>query len=135
MNKSYLTVVLTLTCLFGMGVSARAQETELIVKVPFEFVAGGQMLPAGKYIVSRVASDLHSGITIRSYKNIALMLPIMVDGISAEQPKLSFERVGENYFLSEIETSGGVYTFAVPRAMVMLAQKKDHSTVSSAGGN
>jgi hypothetical protein len=136
MNKSYLTVVLTLTSLLGLGLSARAQDTERVrVQVPFEFVAGGQILPAGKYTVSRVSSDPHSGITIRSYDNVALMLPIVVDGTPAEQPRLNFEHVGEKYFLSEAETPGGVYTFAIPSAMVMLAQKKDHSTVSSSSGN
>jgi hypothetical protein len=135
MNKSYLTVVLTLACLFGLGIKAHAQDAEVSVKVPFEFVAGGQILPAGKYIVSRVAADPHSGITIRSYDNVALMLPMVVDGTSAEQPKLSFEHVGGEYFLSKVETLDAVYTFGIPRPMTALAQKTNHSTVSSAGGN
>ena len=38
MMKSYLTVVLTLTCLLGSGISAHAQDTEGVrVKVPFQF--------------------------------------------------------------------------------------------------
>jgi hypothetical protein len=136
MNKSYLTVVLTLTSLLGLGIKARAQDTEGVrVQVPFEFVAGGQTLPAGKYIVRRVASDPHSGITIRSYDHVALMLPTVVDGTPAEQPRLNFEHVGDKYFLSEAETPGGVYTFVVPRAMVMLAQKTNHSTESTLNGN
>jgi hypothetical protein len=136
MNKSYLTVVLILTCLLGLGLSARAQDTEGVsVKVPFEFVAGGTTLPAGTYTVGRLSADGYSGIAIRSYGKVVLTLPMVVDGTSAEQPKLDFEHVGDKYFLSEAETPGGVYTFAVPRAVVMLAQKKDHSTVSSSGGN
>jgi hypothetical protein len=135
MNKSYLTVVLTLACLFGLGINAHAQDAEVSVKVPFEFVAGGQILPAGKYIVGRVAADPHSGITIRSYDNVALMLPMVVDGTPAEQPKLSFEHVGGEYFLSKVETPAGVYTFGLPRAMIALAQKKDQSTVSSSGSH
>jgi hypothetical protein len=35
MKKSYLTAVLTLTCLLGLGISARAQDTEGVrVNVP-----------------------------------------------------------------------------------------------------
>jgi hypothetical protein len=136
MNKPYLTVVLTLMCLLGLGTKSHAQNPELMVKVPFEFVAGGQILPAGKYTVGRIASDPHSGITIRSYdNNVALMLPMVVDGTPAEQPKLSFEHVGGEYFLSKVEAPGGVYTFAIPRAMATLAQKNDRSTVSFSGGN
>jgi hypothetical protein len=132
MKKSYLTAVLTLTCLLGVGVSAHAQDTEGVrVKVPFEFVAGGATLPAGTYTVGRLSLDAFSGIAIGSYGHGVLVLPIAVDGTPAGQPKLGFERVGGKYFLSEVDTPGGVYTFALPRAMVGLVQVKDQGTVSS----
>ncbi len=136
MNKSYLTAVLTLTCLLGLGVSAHAQDTEGVrVKVPFEFVAGGTTLPAGTYTVGRLLVDAYSGIEISGRGNGAFVLPIAVDGTSAGQPKLSFEEVGGKYFLSKADTPGGIYTFALPRAIVALAQVKDQSTVSSSGTN
>ena len=135
MNRFYVVAVLTLTCLLGVGVEAHAQDAEISVTVPFEFVAGGQTLPAGQYIVGRTSADAHSGITIRSYNNVALMLPIVVDETPAYQPKLSFVRVGGEYCLSKVEAPQGIYTFRAPRTMVMLAQKKDQSSVSSAGGN
>ncbi len=48
MKKSLFTVVLTMTCLLGLGISAHAQDaSRVVVKVPFEFVAGGKTLPAG----------------------------------------------------------------------------------------
>jgi len=54
MKKSYLIVVLSLTWLLGLGISAHAQDTEGVrVNVPFEFVAGGTTLPAGTYTVGR----------------------------------------------------------------------------------
>jgi hypothetical protein len=135
MNKVYAVAILSLTCLLGFGVKAHAQDAEVSVTVPVEFVAGGQILPAGKYIVGRTSADAHSGITIRSYNNVALMLPVVVDGTPAYQPKLSFVRVGGEYFLSTVEAPQGIYTFRTPRAMTILAQKKDQSSVSSAGGN
>jgi hypothetical protein len=135
MNKLYVVAVLTLTCLLGFGVKAHAQDAEVSVTVPFEFVAGGQTLPAGKYTVGRNSDDAHAGIVIRSYNNVALMLPIVVDGTPAYQPKLSFVHVGGEYFLSTVEAPQGIYTFRTPRAMTILAQKKDQSSVSSAGGN
>ena len=136
MKTSYFTAVLTLTCLLGVGISARAQDTEGVrVKVPFEFVAGGKTLPAGTYTIGRLSLDAYSGIAISSYGYDALMLPIVVDGTPAGQPKLSFEHVGGKYFLSEVGTPGGIYTFALPRAMGALAQAKDQGTVSSSGTN
>jgi|HubBroStandDraft_3_1064219.scaffolds.fasta_scaffold17769_3 hypothetical protein len=136
MKKSYFAAVLTLTCLLGVGVSSNAQDTEGVsVKVPFEFVAGGTTLPAGTYKVGRLSLEPFSGIAISSYGHGALVLPISVDGSRAGQPKLNFERVGDKYFLTEADTPGGVYTFALPKAMVALAQAKDQGTVSSGGTN
>jgi hypothetical protein len=135
MKKSYLTVVLTLTCLLGLGISARAQDTEVVVNVPFEFVAGGATLPAGTYSVGRLSVDAFSGIAIRSYGHGAIVLPMVVDGTPAGQLKLSFEHVGYKYFLSEVDTPGGVYTFEIPREMAMTVRMKAHSTVSFSGAN
>lgn len=136
MKKSYFAAVLTLTCLLGIGMSANAQDTEGVsVKVPFEFVAGGATLPAGTYTVGRISVDASSGIAIRTYGHGAFALPMVVDGTPAKEPKLSFERVGDKYFLTEADTPGGIYTFALPRAMVALAQANDQGTVSSGGTN
>ncbi len=133
MKKLCLTVVLTLTCLLAWGGSARAQDAGLVVtNVPFEFVAGGRTLPAGTYSVSRVS---HSALAIRSYDSGVFLLPIVFDGAPAEHAKLSFEHVGDKYFLSKVETAAGVYTIGTPRAMTKLAQIKDHGNVSSAGTN
>jgi hypothetical protein len=136
MKKSYLIAVLTLICFLGLGISARAQDTEGVrVNVPFEFVAGGATLPAGTYTVGRLSLDAFSGIAISSYGRGAFASPIAVDGTRVEQAKLKFEHVGGMYFLSEADTPGGVYTFALPRALVALAQTKDQGSASSGGTN
>jgi hypothetical protein len=136
MKKSYSTVVLTLTCLLGLGLSARAQDTSRVVAtVPFEFVAGGETLPAGTYTVSRVAPGSRPGLVIRSYDNGAFLLPIVFDDASVDQAKLGFVYVGDKYFLSKVETPAGVYTIGTPRAMTKVAQLKDQGTLSSSGTN
>src|ERR1700733_5153531 len=134
MKTLYVTAVLTLTCLFGLGVSASAQDTDGVrVSVPFEFIAGGTTLPAGMYSVGRLSVDAYSGIEISKHGNGAFVLPIVVDGTPAAQPKLRFEHVGDKYFLTEADTPGGIYAFALPRALVGLAQAKDQGSVSSGG--
>lgn len=59
MKKSYLTVVLTLTCLLGPSLSAHAQDaSRVVVTVPFEFVVtGSKTMPAGTYRIDRVSPD------------------------------------------------------------------------------
>jgi hypothetical protein len=136
MKKSYSTVVLTLTCLLGLGLSARAQDTSRVVAtVPFEFVAGGETLPAGTYTVSGVAPGSRPSLVIRSHDNGAFLLPIVFDRDPADQARLGFVHVGDKYFLSKIETPAGVYTIGTPRAMTKVAQLKDQGTLSSSGTN
>jgi hypothetical protein len=136
MKKSYLSVVLTLTCLLGLGISARAQDTSrVVVTVPFEFVAGGETLPAGTYTLGRVSPASQRGLVIRSDDQSAFLLPIVVDDAPAEQAKLGFTQVGDKYVLSRIETPAGVYTIGIPRAMTKVAQMKDQGSLTSSGSN
>src|SRR5580704_9696591 len=131
MKKSYFIVVLALTCVLGLGGSSRAQDaSRIVVNVPFDFVAGGETLPAGTYSVSRVSSEAQPDLVIRSDDRSALLLPIVFDGVPAEQAKLGFEHLGDKYFLSRVETLAGVYTIGTPRAMTKVAQMKDHGAIS-----
>jgi hypothetical protein len=138
MNKLYVTTLLTLTCLCGLVVTAHAQDPDgVVVKVPFEFVVGEKTMPAGTYSVGRISSvDSHSGLIIRNYDNSVLVLAILAETASAQQPaSLSFEHVEDKYFLSKVETPGGVYAIPVPRAITALARVRDHSSVSASGSN
>ena len=143
MKKSYLAVVLTLTCLLGLGISARAQDlSQIAATVPFDFVAGGETLPAGTYSVSRVSSGDPRSLAIRSDDNSVFLLPAFFDGDpvslnggSAYHAELGFEHVGDKYFLSKVETPAGVYAIRAPRAMTQVAQMKDHGPGSSSGAN
>jgi hypothetical protein len=137
MNKLYVTALLTLTCLCGLVVKAHAQDPDgVVVKVPFEFVAGERTMPAGTYSIGRISSvDPHSGLIIRDYDNSVLVLPTLVETASAQQPALSFEHVEGKYFLSKVETLGGTYAIPVPRAISAVAQVRNHSSVSASGSN
>jgi len=127
-----------LTIVLGVGVSAHAQDADaVVVSVPFEFVAGGATLPAGEYRISRVNPGVNRELAIRGYnKGNALLSPLAFDDGPANGPTLSFEHVGGKYFLSKIETLGGVYTMPASREMVMLgkANSPSPSTSSASGG-
>ena len=136
MNKSYLSIVFTLICLCGFGISARAQDVDKTdANVPFDFVAGGKTLPAGTYSVSRVSSEEDRVLVIRSYDNRVLLLPVSVEGVSADHTELSFEHIGGKYFLSKVDTLSGIYAFRVPPARTQVAKVKDRGTRSSSGAN
>jgi hypothetical protein len=138
MKKSYLAIALMFMCLLGVGVSARAQDTNaVVVSVPFEFVAGGATLPAGEYRVSLVDPDSNREIVISGYgKGSAFLLPLAFEDGPANQPSFSFEHVGGKYFLSSIKTPNGAYVIATPREMIMLGQRNTPSqSTSSASGS
>ena len=137
MKTSYLTAILTLTCLLGLGISAHAQDAGgVVVKIPFTFVAGGATLPAGKYRITRVNTGVTHELEIRSYNNGgAFLLAMFFDGVAGRQSKLIFEHVGGEYFLTKVETPEGVNSLGRPRAMLALAQAKSQGTPSSSGTN
>ena len=128
-------------CLLGVGVSARAQDADaVVVSVPFEFVAGGTSLPAGEYTVRRVNPGVNRELAISGYnKGNAFLLPLAFDdgAAAANQPTLSFEHVGDKYFLSQIKTLEGVYTMPASQEIVMLgkANTPSPSTSSASGGH
>jgi hypothetical protein len=145
MKNAYLTIALTLICSLGFGITASAQDDldKIAAKVPFDFVAGGKTLPAGTYSVSRVSPEASPTLVIRSSNDDSVfVIPMFVDrnaapvnGGTASQAGLVFEHVGDKYFLSQVETIGGVYALRIPQPTTQVAQTKDHGNGSSSGSN
>ena len=108
MNKFHVTPLLVLTSLLGLGLGARAQDVDgAVATVLVDFVAEGANLPAGEYRINRVSSSLNGELVIHSYSNGgAFLIPMVFGGVPADQPTLSFEHIGDRYFLSKIKTPG-----------------------------
>jgi len=136
MNRPYLAAVLMLMCLLGTGVRAHAQDGDaVVVKVPFEFVAGSTTLPAGDYRVSRLNSTLNQELAISGYnKGSAFLLPVAFDDGPDNHPTLSFAHVGGKYFLTQIKTTGGIYTMTASREMIILGKNAPIPSISTASG-
>jgi hypothetical protein len=138
MKKQYVTVLFTLICVLGLGqLRARAQEEDTVVaKVPFDFVVGGQVLPAGTYRVSRVETAGSRVLEISSYEKRAgaFLIPTFFDDFQTGHAELNFEHVGDKYFLSAIETPIGTYAITIPPSAIKLAQMEQQGA-SSSGGN
>jgi hypothetical protein len=139
MTKKFASILLTLTCVLGLGVAARATtRNEIVVTLPFEFVVGGKTLPAGTYTLSRVSDDKLGGLVLSNDHASVFVNAITVASASSDQPQVSFERVGEQRFLSSIRTAYDVYSIPVPRAAIMEAAARhlrQDSTVGTSGGN
>lgn len=110
-----------------LGLAANTSQTfaaraagRLVFEVPFEFVAGGKTLPAGRYTVSRLAGDSARTLLIRRDDNRAsvTVLTNAAGGAGGEVPRVSFKRYGERYFLSLVSAPGGEAARSLPASGV-----------------
>ena len=131
--KNYTRIIVAVTLLFGLSVAAKAQsETGIVVTLPFQFVVWGKTLPAGTYTAKQLSIDRFGGLRLSNRANGAsvFVLPNQVENASAFMPRVSFQRVGEHYFLSAIQTADDVYNFPISRSALMEAAAKSPDTAS-----
>jgi hypothetical protein len=136
--RNYARILVAIVFSLGLSGAARAATQDgIVVKLPFEFVAGGKTLPAGTYTVRRV-SDESSGpliLTNRDNGSSVLVLPYVSDHASVDKPQVSFQQVGEEHFLSAIQTTFDIYQIPLSHSAVMEAAAKAHNGVMSSGGS
>ncbi|HET8924564.1 MAG TPA: hypothetical protein VFN26_16395 [Candidatus Acidoferrum sp.] len=134
MKTLYLRLLLVLAGFAGVAVPAKAQAVDqLVVNIPFQFVAAGQTLPAGEYRVMRLQSTEPGILVLSSYENRAsiVVLPVETEDSIRGKTKLNFESAGDQHFLSRIETLDHVYNLHVPSAGTLLAATPHQSGSAS----
>jgi hypothetical protein len=134
--KQYARILVAVILLSGLGVAAQAESrTELVVTLPFEFVASGKTFPAGTYTAGRLTDEGRGGLrlTNRATGASVFVLPDEVESASANKPKVIFKQVGNQHFLSAIQTADEVYNIPVYRSVILEAAAKPHGTVSASG--
>jgi hypothetical protein len=137
-KKQYVSTLLTLTCFLGLGVGAEGQaQREVVMTVPYEFVAGGKTLSAGTYTVTRVSEDRFGGLIISSYeaRSSVFVMPNEFKSYPADNVKVKFKQIGDVHFLSKIETANGAYNIPVPHSATVIAGVKQRGDMSSSGTN
>ena len=111
MKKQAFMVLMTLSLFVTLAaLSVHAQsDTRLNVNIPFEFSITNHVLPAGEYTVSRLAQDGQYVLMIRSIdcsvNERFLTLPTQAR-TTPNQSALVFHQYGDQYFLSQVWTSG-----------------------------
>ncbi|HEX4543704.1 MAG TPA: hypothetical protein VH114_11095 [Candidatus Acidoferrum sp.] len=137
MKKHYLKIFLALVGFAGLSGIAQAQShQEIVVTLPFDFVASGKTLPAGTYTVSRISENNFDLVLSNQAKHVGVLVhPIEVEDARADKSTVSFERVGESRFLAKVETADYVYSISVSRAAITEAAMKTDAMRSSASGS
>ena len=133
----YTTMLVTVIGLLGLGRAANAEVREIVVTLPFDFVVSGRTLPAGTYTVSRISDDKYDGLVLSSKDNDASVFvhPIEIESASADKPQVSFERAGEQHFLSTIQTGRDVYNIPVSRSVIREAAARLSKNTPDSGSS
>jgi hypothetical protein len=134
MMKNLLRIAVALIGFAGLGITAKAQVADqIVVTIPFEFVVAGKTLPAGTYRVNRVSNDKWDGLVFSSFENRAgvIVHPIGVESAPDDKTQVSFEKAGDEHFLSKIQTADNVFTIPVSRTAILVASGKSRTNTAS----
>jgi len=104
--------------------------------VPFAFNVGAKQLPAGSYEI-RVLSQSPNQIMIRNTESTAAALSVARnEGPRDTESKLVFDRIGTQYFLTEVWRGFGSGGMIVPTSKQEQELKKELQLAKGpAGGN
>ena len=139
MKKLFLRIFVFLAGFACLGISAKAQQPDqLLVNIPFSFVAAGQTHPAGEYKVTRLRDGGARVLLLINIENRAetvMLLPESHDTAHGKE-RLAFTTVDNQHFLSRIVTAEYTYNLSVPQTEALLAAAPSKgSAASSASGS
>ena len=110
--------------------AAHAQESGVKANIPFDFVAGNQVLPAGEYLVTPEGSS-GQVVLIRSSDNKAAKFASAFNCSSArpsDSTKLVFHTMGGRYYLYQIWRQGFDHGRELPKSKTELQLAKNGDT-------
>jgi hypothetical protein len=138
MKNRYASILLTLIFLLGLGVAAKAElRRQIVVTLPFAFVVSGKTFPAGTYTLSRFSDEKSEGLILSSNEHgtSVFVHPVEVESTRGDNPSVSFKLVGEQHFLSKIQTRNDVYNIPVSRSVIVEAAERSRDNGSASGSS
>ncbi|HEU4597959.1 MAG TPA: hypothetical protein VFS10_22715 [Pyrinomonadaceae bacterium] len=117
--------------------TASAQGTRrLVVNIPFDFTAGRELLPAGRYTIKRVAKDSARALLIRSEDGRASVTVLTNTAErGGELPQVSFKRYGDRYFLASVSEPGVEAARALPASSLEKQLRRELAKGSKTKGD
>ena len=142
LGKLFLTLCLLAV---GGGVVANAQidtDNPIQANVPFAFAIGNTTLPAGKYEIRKIEDNSPSVLEVRSVNGRTKVVFETEDAQTradqaASKTELVFDKVGDQYFLSQIWVAGSLVGIEMPKSRMEKrlrdggSQPEKHSIVAS----
>ena len=136
MKKQITSALLGFVAVLVLAGTADAQTARgITVQVPFDFAAGGKLLPAGRYTVSRVRVDSESALVIRGERGGAASFVLThTGGGSPARASLTFRQHGDRYFLAEVSMPGTSSVREVPKTGAERRAERELIEEAKAGG-
>jgi len=108
MMKTFASILLVAAALL-LGSAAQAQDLRVKASIPFDFVLGDKIYPAGVYMVQRAPIGDGSVVTLRDVESQKVRNAITNACTAPKTPEattLVFDKLGEQYFLRQIWVAG-----------------------------
>ncbi len=109
MRKHSILLVCVVVLIIGSAMSLQAQSADGVkAKIPFSFVVGQKVLPAGSYTVTRLGAnspDLARVVRSTDGRYTAIIIAGTSDQAAHGAPALIFHRYGDTYFLSSVRAN------------------------------
>lgn len=113
--------------------AAPAQQTKISATVPFPFVAGDRLYPAGEYYFSR--ASVTNGIIEVSNGDRVIAANILshacLQTAPPQQTKLVFHQVEGFYYLSQMWVAGNQWGREFPRSHTEVRLAENHANVET----
>jgi len=119
--------MLSLLLILTVGTVSAQSEQIGVINIPFNFIIGQKILPAGEYTIRPNRMDSKTVWQVQGYDTQAaaffLTIPVLA-GETQEKTRLVFHKYGDQYFLSQIWTAGdnSGRELSMPRKEVELAK-------------
>lgn len=117
--KALRPVLIALGLLLAVN-AAKAQEMNLKANIPFNFVVGNRVLPAGEYLLNSILPG--SGVVALRDQDVPSTTAVGTIPCSLAAPsktsKLVFHRMGNEYFLYQIWVEGRATGRELPKSRI-----------------
>lgn len=111
-------LMLTLTLLPMLAAAQIKSDIKIMAQVPFDFVIGSKIVPAGQLTVQR----LGQGNDVLTMRNRGAKLDLMASPTRVESKRpaattaLVFHKYGNRYFLWEVKVEGSQIMYRLPES-------------------
>jgi hypothetical protein len=126
-------LVVTLGLCAAIGPVSLMAQSEIRTTIPFDFTVGAKSLPAGEYRFQKVRDNIFTIQSIHGHAGVLTLTMPPEESSRYGRAVVTFQRYGENYFLSAVsDGSRNWQLFTSPAEKQLIAKQKSAQPVSVA---